>query len=377
MDVRDQPTEASTNYQHVAGILRDEILAGVYDGLKPFPSLTQIEQRFGISRPSAVRCVAKLKEEGLVKALKGAGTFVSKQNRKIGLAVPGSADSEFFVAIMEGLVANCGRYDMELVVGDTFPKHRRRRAQLAVQLAQYFVNRRVAGVIMQPVGFYSDAKRANKIIADTFEKAGIPLVLIDYDIVPPPARSGHDLVSINNYDAGRRIAEHLVSSGARRIACMRRKLSAESVWTRFAGVEAFVRRDGRAEFGVIEGEPDDAIAVEAGLQSLRPDAIVCSNDQAAATLAATLSKLGVSIPRDVMLAGFDDVRVAQTMTPKLTTIHQPCADLAAVAFRTLLERIAKPQLAAREIMLHAPLVVRESTSPSRDFRGSTPQVPKC
>ncbi len=366
MDVSGQPTEASFNYQQVAGTLRDEILEGVYDGLKPFPSLTQIMRRFGISRPSAVRCVAKLKEEGLVKPVKGAGTFVSKQNRKIGLAVPGSADSEFFIAIMNGLVANCDRYDMELVVGDPFPKHRQHRAQLAVQLAKYFVNRKVAGVIMQPVGFYADSKRVNKIIADTLEKAGIPLVLIDYDIVPPPVRSGHDLVSINNFDAGRRVAEHLVSSGARRIACLRRKLSAESVWTRFAGVEAFVRRDGRAEFGTIEGEPDDVGVVEAGLARLRPDAIVCSNDQAAATLAVTLAKLGVSIPRDVMLAGFDDVRVAQTMTPKLTTIHQPCPDLASIAFRTLLERIAKPQLAAREIMLDAPLVVRESTS-ATDF----------
>ena len=64
------------------------------------------------------------------------------------------------------------------------------------------------------------------------------------------------------------------------------------------------------------------------------------------------------------------MRVAREMTPPLTTIHQPCADLAAVAFRKLMERIANPDLPPREILLDAPLVVRESTKrPSVAVKG--------
>ena len=59
-------------------------------------------QRFGVSRPSAVRSVAELKRRGLVATRKGAGTFVSQRNRTIGLAIPGTADSEFFSAIAAG-----------------------------------------------------------------------------------------------------------------------------------------------------------------------------------------------------------------------------------------------------------------------------------
>lgn len=85
------------------------------------------------------------------------------------------------------------------------------------------------------------------------------------------------------------------------------------------------------------------------------------NDQAAAILAQTLETLGLEIPRDVMLAGFDDVRVARRMDPPLTTIRQPCADLASMAFRTLVERIQNPSLPPREILLTAPLAARAST----------------
>ena len=62
-----------------------------------------------------------------------------------------------------------------------------------------------------------------------------------------------------------------------------------------------------------------------------------------------------------MLAGFDDVHYATTMVPPLTTVHQPCADIATVAYRTLRERMGNANLPTRRILLPAPLVVREST----------------
>ena len=76
----------------------------------------------------------------------------------------------------------------------------------------------------------------------------------------------------------------------------------------------------------------------------------------------------------VMLAGFDDVRCASLMTPPLTTIHQPCNDLALLAYKSLRERIKNPDLPSRKILLPAPLVVRESTinsaGPNKEIRQS-------
>ena len=63
-----------------------------------------------------------------------------------------------------------------------------------------------------------------------------------------------------------------------------------------------------------------------------------------------------------MLAGLDDVRIAGSMKPGLTTIRQPCFDIASTAFRTLLERMKNPALPARQILLDMTLVVRDSTT---------------
>ena len=354
--------DTTLNYMQIAEALREEIRSGAYVDSDSFPSLTKIMRRFGVSRPSAVRSVAELKRLGLVAAKKGSGTFVSKQNRTIGLVIPGTADSEFFSAIMDGLVCNCNQCGMDLVAGDVFSVNHELRNRQAERLARHLVSLPAAGVVMQPVAFHEDAERVNGVIADILGEAGIPVVLIDYDIVQPPDRSRYDLVAIDNFSAGRRVAAHLIEVGAKRICCLLCGLSAESVHVRFAGVEAeYHRAFSDRHVDIIRAKADDGLAIAAALDEFRPDAIVCSNDVAAVALANTLGKLGVRIPNDVMLAGFDDVRLAGEMTPGLTTIHQPCFEIATTAFRTLLERMKNPELPPRQILLEAPLVIREST----------------
>ena len=360
---QEETTGESVSYLQVAKALRDEIRNGAYADSGTFPSLTKIMKRFGVSRPSAVRSVAELKRLGLVGARKGAGTFVLARNRTIGLALPGTADSEFFSAIMDGLVFNCNKYGMDLVAGDIFAVDHDKRARQAERLARHFAAKRVAGVIMQPVGFSETADQLNGIISDILDKANIPVVLVDYDIVPPPERSRYDLVAIDNFGAGRKIAAHLLGVGAKRICCLLRSLCADSVRARFSGVDAEVCRSRRGRHvNVVVAEPDDKKAIDAMMKELRPDAIVCSNDIAASNLVKTLGKLRVRVPDDVMVAGFDDVRLAGSMSPGLTTIRQPCFDIASTAFKTLLERMATPNLPPRQILLDTTLVVRASTT---------------
>ena len=359
-DIIEKPADI-TSYGKIAKTLCDEIRAGVYDGEVPFPSLTKIMKRFGISRPGAAWSVAELKRLGLVTTKKGSGTSVVKRNRTIGLVIPGVADSEFYQAIMDGIVFNCKNYGVDVIAGEIFPRDHVLRAREAVRLARHFAARRVAGVIMQPVGFNAAANEINFAIEGVLNNAKIPVVLIDYDILPPPERSHHDLVAIDNFNAGRRLALHLLDVGAKRICCFLRLLSAESVWTRYDGVDSVLKRAHGKCAARIEGEPDDEKIVAAGLRKYHPDAIVCSNDIAANNLLRTLRKLNVRVPEDIMLAGFDDVRLASEMKPSLTTIHQPCFNLATAAFQTLISRIDNPDLPSRTVLLDAPLVVRNST----------------
>jgi len=120
------------------------------------------------------------------------------------------------------------------------------------------------------------------------------------------------------------------------------------------GCEGSVRQ---LDFG-----PGDEKALGTMMRSrARPDAIVCGNDEHAATLIDTLNRIGRRVPDDIAVVGFDDIDVARTMTPPLTTIAQPVKKLAATAFKTLLARIRYPNNDPREILLDAPLVARKST----------------
>jgi DNA-binding LacI/PurR family transcriptional regulator len=90
------------------------------------------------------------------------------------------------------------------------------------------------------------------------------------------------------------------------------------------------------------------------------DGAVCANDETAAVLIRSLQRRRRRVPRDVRVVGFDDVRFAKIVSVPLTTVHQPCREIAATAFRAMLERLADPTLPPRTITLTPSLVIRES-----------------
>jgi LacI family transcriptional regulator len=310
-----------------------------------------------------MRSVDELKKRGAVSAAPRSGLTVIAPNRTIGLIIPGVAYSEFFSMVMDGVSQSCQKAGYTLLIGNVYSKSHTVRAQQAKDLAADFVRKGVAGVIFQPIELLSNATRINREIVSVLTASNIPVVLIDYDIVPSPERSEFDLVGINNFEAGRRLAEHLISKGAKSIHFLMRRHWGASVCSRLAGVNVAISKRGVHKCtSILLSEPDDVAKVRTYLKKCKPDAIICGNDTAAAYLKHTLESLGKRIPDDVMLAGFDDVQHVKIMSPRLTTIHQPCEDIADTAVRRLLERIKNPSLKAMEIFLSAPLVERESTN---------------
>jgi DNA-binding LacI/PurR family transcriptional regulator len=92
----------------------------------------------------------------------------------------------------------------------------------------------------------------------------------------------------------------------------------------------------------------------------RPEGIVCANDLTAARLMQTLLSLGMRIPDEVRIVGMDDVKYASLLPVPLTTIHQDCAGIGAVAMATMLERLEHPELPVRDVLVPTKLVVRRS-----------------
>ncbi len=204
--------------------------------------------------------------------------------------------------------------------------------------------------------------RVNQRIADAFDRAHIPVVLLDRCIYEYPRRSHFDLVGIDNRRAGFIVTDHLLSHGCRRVAFVGQANSAPSVSARISGYQDALARRGIAldPDWVCLGCPDDAGFVRAIIARARPDAFVCANDHMAANLMHTLDEFGLRIPDEVRIVGIDDVRYAQLLRVPLTTLRQPCRHIGAAALKAMLERIAQPDMPARDILLDCKLIVRES-----------------
>ena len=352
-------------YRKVLETLKEEILRGKYSSGSAFPSKAMLIRRFGISNLTAVKVVSKLKDEGLVRSTQGCGTFVTKtaSSRKIGLIVPGVACTDFFQPIVSEINQLARKEDYTLLFAEVFSMDRDERVHQVRELAAEFIKKRVAGVIYEPLAEPGGAE-PNEHILRVFKRARIPVVLIDCDIVPFPQRSDYDVIGVNDVEAGAKIANHLLSVGARKIHFLISKLCPTTFLNRLYGAEAELIRAGRFKKGsVLYAEPEDVAALKRHIRKNgKPDAFVCSNDPSAVVFKKTLEAAGLSIPKDVMLTGFADMPMASLTTPPLTTIRQDRNQLGGVAFRRLLQRIAEPDLPANEILFPAPLVVRDSTT---------------
>jgi DNA-binding LacI/PurR family transcriptional regulator len=206
-----------------------------------------------------------------------------------------------------------------------------------------------------------DKDRINQSVISSLEAAGIPIVLLDRDIVPFPQRSHFDLVGIDNRRAGFLIADHLIRLGCRRIDFLARPGSAPTVMLRIAGYREALLSSGITPDPrwVHSCEPTDEKSVQRILAA-GATAVICANDLTAANLMRTLDTLGCSLPQEIRIVGFDDVRYAELLRPSLTTIHQPCADIGTIAMQAMLERIENPAFPPRDILAQPTLIVRQS-----------------
>lgn len=355
-----------TKYSIIVETLRKEILSGKWSlNSASFPSERALGKRFGVSRPTVSQALQELRGQGYLLRQQGKGTFLTRKAQKIGgsigLIVPGVAYSEFFQPIVTALSGVCTANGYGLSIGSVFSANGDERARQATTLAHDLVEQSVVGVVFQPVESIPNAPNVNRQILSVFRTAGIPVVLLDSDIVPPPDRSEYDIVGVNNYDAGRRVAVHMIAAGAKRISFVSMPKPCYSIRHRFAGVQCTLASHGVLLKEMVELDAANVEEVRRFLRKEHPDGVICCCDTFAAFFKRTVEQLGKSVPKDLLLAGFDDVQHARIMTPALTTVTQPCGKIAREAFLALLGRIENPNRPPREILLTAPLVVRVST----------------
>jgi len=352
-------------YQQIIESLRASIAAGQYRNGSRMPSEAELVRRFGVSRMTVVKAMQQLQQEGLLVRRTGSGSFASSgangQKPVFGLLIPDLGETEIFEPICKGMARSSDSYGHSLSWGHSLANNANKEEE-AEHLCRQYIDQKITGVFFAPLEFSRHRDQVNHRILRLLRAAHIPVILLDRCVLQYPERSDYDVVGLDNRRAGYTVADHLLRNGAQHIAFLAEPGSAETVDDRIAGYREALFAHGRAltKSLVLRQDGSDLAAIQSALKEHRIDAIQCANDHTAAKLMRSLLSLGVRIPEDVRIAGVDDVKYAGLLPVPLTTVHQPCLDIGAVAIAAMKERISNPQLPGRSITLNGHLVVRQS-----------------
>lgn len=341
-----------------------EIRNGQYQPGDRLPSEAVLCERFDASRITVAKAVQGLQRDGLVVRRPGSGTYIQRpqeqSSRQFGLLIPELGSTEIFEPICQGIMRSPLAKTHALIWGHS-SEDEDGRDQAAEALCRQFIQQRVDGVFFAPLEYIEGENMVNHRIVTSLQRANIPTVLLDRDYEIFPRRSTLDLVGIDNHRAGLILTQHLWGQGARRIVFVARKRSASTMMERVAGYYFGLHESGSEFPGrVLFGDATDESFVREIMSTEKPDGIICGNDLTAARLMRTLIELGVRIPEQVRLTGFDDVSYAKFLPVPLTTIHQNCSELGEAAMILMLERLRNPERPAVDVRVRFELIVRES-----------------
>ena len=192
---------------------------------------------------------------------------------------------------------------------------------------------RVDGLVAMSPEVEADVLQANF-------PARVPVVMLGRPL------DGHTSIVIDNEAGAADMVAHLAALGHRRVAHVSGPATNADARARLAGYRRAVAEGGlEADPAlVLQGDFTEASGFAAGRAILgmaeRPDAVFAANDSMALGLLKALREGGLSVPTDIALAGFDDIPIAEYVTPGLTTVHVPIQEMGGRAVEAVLDAVA-------------------------------------
>ena len=154
-----------------------------------------------------------------------------------------------------------------------------------------------------------------------------------------------------------------IQQGAKKIIFISPPNSAHTIKLRLIGFNAAcIEASLQIQQNSIIIDPNNQEEVEKIMRTESPDAIICSNDRCAINLIDSLLAIGYEIPKDILIAGFDNISTMSKLQIPLTSIMQPLSGIAKEAVKTMFERIKNPTSNITTIRLPGTLIVRKSTT---------------
>jgi LacI family transcriptional regulator len=282
-----------------------------------------------------------------------ARALVSGRSHVFGLIVS-EITNPFFPEIVQTFETLAVEHHYEILLTSTI--HDPRRMELAVRR---MIEGRVDGVAILTFGM-------EDYLLEHLRFRNLPLVFVD--IGPKVPRVSN--IRVDYADGIRQAVQHLAALRHERIGFITGPLRLRSAVARKDAFEASMGEIGlavKSDF-VVEGDH----RLEGGkkallkLSELRelPTALLCSNDMTAIGVMREAFELGIKVPQELSVVGFDDIHMSEFLTPPLTTVQMSQSELAKLAFEALLKEVKReiPVPEGTEYLLKTRLVLRSSTT---------------
>jgi len=295
-----------------------------------------------------------------------ARTLVTQRTQVIGILIPYSPNvltPYYFPALLEGLGTTAHNRDYATLLfwgGYSSEKDERFSKRILQQ------NRLMDGLII------ASAPMDNPHIAQMLD-LHVPFVLVERAATHMADQVSY--VTVDNEEGARKAVEHLIQLGRRRIGHITGDLRITDGLDRLTGYRAALE-----EYDI---PYDPALVVEGtftrrsgynamqGLLAQGVDAVFAASDDTASGALQAMHVLGVSVPDDIALVGYDNLPTALDSKPELTTIHQPIEEKGARAAALLLDLIEGVVASPQHILLPTHLVVRQSCGATQAEGGTT------
>lgn len=301
--------------------------------------------------PQLAKRVWKVVEELGYYPNSAARSLGSGRSRVFGLIVS-EITNPFFPEIVQTFENLAVQHRYEILLTSTI--YDSKRMELSVRR---MLESRVDGVAILTFGM-------EETLIEHFHFRKVPLVFVD--VGPDLPRVSN--ISINYKNGIRQAVQHLAALRHTRIAFITGPPHLKSAMARRDAFQESMREIGLEPSLISVGDH----TVEGGMKAfgdlwqkrIVPTAVLCSNDMTAIGVMREAYQRGVAIPRELSLIGFDDIRLAQFVTPPLTTVQMSQQELARIAFQALVKDSERPVPAhgRTEYVMNTTLVLRNSTA---------------
>lgn len=340
-------------------LLQQEILKGRFgEPGQPFITTRDLAQQRGVSIVTAQHIMVKLREEGFIE-LRGKKHFLAyaeqarrfdDQTKLIGLLIP-NFKNEYHGAMAKAIKTLAGKEGYRVLVMDT--AYSREQERKAVEL---MVHIGVAGILSCPAPTPEDKA--------LYRDCPVPCVLLSHAFEGTKCSS----VQVSSFPVTQKIARHLVEQGYRKFMYLGTKTMRLVDDDRYMGFRNGLQREGYAlEKENVVLMPQNYKAADQVLAQMlqkqtEPVGVFCYHDLIAAELYRVCYQIGRKIPEDVGIVGFDDLPVATSVFPSLTTVRYRITSMAEIALQQLLQEVQSGEHKYDNYYVEPNLITRESTA---------------